>query len=219
MKNLKYVLFDLDGTLLDTREGVLGAILNTIERCNREIPSPEILESLIGPPIQKSFQKLYNLSNEKAMEMANLFRDIYKTDDFLFRAIPYAGIYEVLEVALRKGMKIGVATYKREDYARRLLSQKGFDDLVSYVRGSDVAGNLSKADIIRNCLDDMGGDISQAVYIGDSISDGVASREVAMDFIAVTYGFGFKQSDETMIFNPIASVSDCHQIKSVLTNI
>lgn len=101
MKTYKYVLFDLDGTLMDTSRGIIEAIAYTMKKYGKDVPDESELRTLIGPPMQKSFQKLYDLDDVNAMEMANVFRDVYKTDEFLFQSVPYEGIYDLFG-ALKK---------------------------------------------------------------------------------------------------------------------
>ena len=72
----------MDGTILDTSEGIILAISQSMKEYKRQIPNQKILESFIGPPIQNSFQTLYSLSDAEAMKMANVFRDYYMHDDF-----------------------------------------------------------------------------------------------------------------------------------------
>lgn len=214
MRTYKYALFDLDGTLMDTSKGIVAAIAYTMKKYGKNVPDESELITLIGPPMQKSFQKLYGLSDEKAMEMANVFRDVYKTDEFLFQSVVYDGIFDLFDSLKKNGIKTGIATYKREDYAKHLLIEKGFDKYTPWMYGSDFEGKLTKADIIRNCLKDMGcDDHSEAVYIGDGDNDGKNANEVGMDFIAVTYGFGFKSKDDAVQYNPVAIVDSCFQLK------
>ncbi len=216
MKHYNFVVFDLDGTLLDTREGVIAATIQTMQDYNREIPDRKVLEGLIGPPIQVSFQKFYNLTDSDAMQMANDFRNKYMMDEFLFKAVPYDGIFELFNKLVALGIKIGIATYKREDYAKRLLCQKGFDRYTQFIYGSDFSGNRRKEDIIRLCLDDMACvDSARAVYIGDGESDGIGANNAGTDFIAVTYGFGFNKKEDALVHRPshvAASVKDLTRI-------
>lgn len=217
MKKYKYVLFDLDGTLMDTSKGIIEAIAYTMKKYGKDVPGESELRTLIGPPMQNSFQKLYDLSDEKAMEMANVFRDVYKTDEFLLQSVVYDGIFDLFDSLKKNGIKTGIATYKREDYAKHLLIEKGFDKYTPWMYGSDFEGKLTKADIIRICLKDMGcDDYSEAVYIGDGDSDGKNANEVGMDFIAVTYGFGFMNADDAAQYKPVAIVNNCTEIKGVL---
>lgn len=213
MFNYEYVVFDLDGTLLDTSEGIILAVTNTMKEYNRKIPNRKILESLIGPPMQTSFKKLYSISDTEAMEMANVFRKFYMNDSFLLKAIPYEGIYDLIERLVYNKIKIGIATYKREDYAVRLLRANNFDKFTNHMYGSDFAGKLKKEDIIYHCLDKMKCvDIRKAVYIGDSKSDMEAATKAGIDFIAVTYGFGFKDKNEIDLKNAVHICESCKEI-------
>jgi len=217
MNNYKYILFDLDGTLMDTSKGIIEAIVYTMKKYGKEVPNESDLRTFIGPPMQKSLQMLYNLSDEKAMEMANVFRDVYKTDEYLFQAVPYEGIYDLFDSLKKNEKKTGIATYKREDYAKHLLIEKQFDKYTSWIYGSDFDGKLTKSDIIRTCLKNMGCvDFSEAVYIGDGDSDGKNANEVGMDFIAVTYGFGFKNVDDAVQYKPVAVVNSCKELMNNL---
>lgn len=217
MKMYDYAIFDLDGTLLDTREGVITAAVKAMEDRNLVIPDQTTLEGLIGPPMQWSFKTLFNLSDEEAMDMANCFREYYKTDEFLFKADPYDGIYELFNSLCADGVNVGIATYKREDYAKRLLIEKGFNKYTKYMYGSDFEGKLKKDDIIHICLNDMGcADYSKAVYIGDGKSDGKGANTVGINFIAVTYGFGFKKIEDAAEYNPIGVTNTCDGIRSII---
>lgn len=209
MRLFDYCLFDLDGTLLDTRDGVIAASVKAMHDFDKNIPSESVLESLIGPPMQVSYKKIFGLTDDEAMKMANVFREYYKTDEFLFRATPYNGIFRTIEELISCGVMIGIATYKREDYAKRLLCDKGFDKYTNHMYGSDFDGKLKKSDIIRLCLDRMEcRDYTRAVYIGDGISDGKGANDARISFIAVTYGFGFKTAEEAMPYNPYCVVKN-----------
>ena len=217
MNRFDYVLFDLDGTLLDTREGVLSSIIYTIKKYNLIIPDQASLESMIGPPIQESFKKLYGISDLEAFEMAAVFRETYMKDEYLFQAIPYDGIYDLFDGLVTAGIKIGIATYKREDYAKRLLCEKGFGKYTNFMYGSDFAGILKKSHIIRKCLIDLRcTDLSKSVYIGDGSSDGRSANEVGMNFIGVTYGFGFKAVADIAAYGPFAVANNCHDLSKIL---
>ena len=217
---IRYAIFDLDGTLLDTREGVISAAIQTFKWNDIPIPDEGVLESLIGPPIQSSFQTLFTLSNEESMKMANQFREYYRSEKFLYKAELYDGIYDLLNTLKKSGIKVGVATYKREDYALKLLKEKGFDKITPYMYGSDFGGKMKKCEIIKKCLSDMGClDVNESVYIGDGDSDGGGATEVGMSFIAVTYGFGFKRESDALKYSPVGIASNCKDILNIIDRI
>lgn len=197
MKKYQYVIFDVDGTLLDTAEGVIKAVKKTMRVEDLVIPSEEVLRTFIGPPIQNSFQKLYGFEKERVQELTTLFRDFYKQDDCLLKAKPYEGIYQVCRSLLNAGIKIGIATYKRQDYAERIVRYFDFGEYTDYIYGADHENRLKKVDIIRLCLEQMEcRNFDRAVMVGDSDNDAVGAEAVGIDFIGVTYGFGFRNWED-----------------------
>ena len=205
------IIFDVDGTLLDTTEGVLSAVTYTIREHQLAELSREELLTFIGPPIQDSFARVYGLSGEVLQELATTFRNRYKDVDLL-KAVPYDGIYEVCEELKKRGIKIAIATYKRQDYATKIIQHFGFDRYTDIIYGADHENQLKKVDIIRKCLEDMGiDDPHEAVMVGDSDNDAIGAMKIGMEFIGVTYGFGFKTKEDVMQFTHVAGVAETTQ--------
>lgn len=188
---IRHVIFDLDGTLLDTREGIVHSVRYAAQKLGyRELPYEELL-TFVGPPIQQSFMDHYGCSKETAQIAADVFRDYYKSEALL-EAVPYEGIYELCAELRRRGIKMSVATYKREDYALMLLRHFGFDEYCDPMHGADGENRLKKRDIVRMCMDEMGAVPRDTVLIGDTKHDETGAREAGVGFVAVTYGFGFR---------------------------
>lgn len=197
MKEYEIAVFDVDGTILDTKEGILASVKYTINEMGFMPLSDEQLIAFIGPPIQESFAKAYHLEGDILQAIAACFRNRYK-DYELFKAVPYDGIYDVFDALFNKGVKLAAATYKRQDYAEAILKHFGFDRYTNILYGADHENKLKKVDIIKKCMNDLGVfDYGKAVMIGDSSYDAVGAKEIGMDFIGVTYGFGFKNHMET----------------------
>lgn len=196
MGKYKAAIFDVDGTILDTTEGVLSAVKYTIGEMGFQPLSEERLLTFIGPPIQDSFAEAYRLEGQVLQVIATCFRNRYKDYDLL-KAVPYEGIYEVFQALSDRGVKLAVATYKRQDYAETILRHFGFDRYTNVLYGADHGNKLKKADIIRKCLGELGmGDGSGAVMVGDSSHDAIGAKETGIDFIGVAYGFGFRSIEE-----------------------
>lgn len=187
----KLVIFDLDGTLMDTSSGILMAVTDTIKEYGLPELGEEQIKSFIGPPIQWSFEALYGISKEQAQSMADTFRVLYSTK-YLLNAVPYPGIYNLLNELNTQGLKIAIATYKREDYALRLLKYYHFDDYSSVMFGGDNDGILKKRDIIQKCIRTAGvNNLNEVVMVGDTVHDSNGAKELGVNFIGVSYGFGF----------------------------
>ena len=192
---MRAVIFDLDGTLLDTREGIVESARYAAKRLGfPELPYETWL-TFVGPPIQQSFMTHFSCDGETAQRAADLFRDYYKTKALL-KAAPYDGIYALCEKLKANGIKMAVATYKREDYALMLLRHFGFDRYCDPMHGADNNNILKKEDIVRLCLEELGIRESESVLIGDTIHDAAGARNAGIPFLAVTYGFGFRTAED-----------------------
>lgn len=204
---MKYelVIFDVDGTLLDTSEGVLSSVKYTIERFGFDMPDDKQLRTFIGPPIQRSFADTFGLSGDIIQEMTAVFRDRYKGDD-LIKALPYEGIYECFDSLESNGIKTAIATYKRDDYAQRIMKHFHFDDHTKIIHGADDNNKLSKSDIIEICINESGIPKEKVLMVGDTDNDATGAEGIGVDFLAVTFGFGFKPGEE--ITYPHVHVSD-----------
>lgn len=215
----KVAIFDVDGTLLDTTEGVLSSVRYTIEAHKLDMPSEQELKRFIGPPIQDSFQRVYGFEREKLQELATTFRNHYKDVDLL-KAVPYEGILETCRALREGGVEIAVATYKRQDYAEKIVRFFGFGAYTDVIYGADHENRLKKADIIRLCLESTGVcDKKAAVMIGDSDNDAIGAERQELDFVGVTYGFGFKDKEEIMRFpNAVGAVDRAEELLTFFDN-
>ncbi len=214
MKKYKTIIFDLDGTLLNPKQGILKSVIGTIEQLGLEQLPEETINEFIGPPIQVSFQKYYNKTSEQAQAMAEIFRDLYK-NKYLYDAVVYDGIIELLST-LKQRYKLAIATYKREDYAIDLLKYFNLAEYFDIIYGGDNNNKLTKQDIILKCVDYLSCEPSECVMIGDTKSDGIAAKNLGLDFIAVTYGFGFKNKNDIEETTPIVTCCNCNNISEFL---
>lgn len=133
--------------------------------------------------------------------MADTFRESYAVRHLL-EAVPYPGIYDLLSTLGARGVKPAIATYKREDYALRLLKHYHFDDYTDIIFGGDNEGILKKRDIILKCIESAGvKELKEVVMVGDTLHDSEGAREIGVDFIGVSYGFGFHGKDAEGVEN------------------
>lgn len=215
--SIKLVIFDLDGTLLDTSEGIKSSVKYVIEKYNLQLPTENELNKFIGPPVQASFKHLYDLSNEMSFAMAALFREHYKSAD-LFKAKPYNNVLDVLKYLRSIGIKTAVATYKREDYTKLLLDHFGLSKHLDIICGSDFDGKLKKKDIILNVINKSGFSINDSIMVGDTLLDAEGASIIGMGFIAVLYGFGFKNIEEILEIHCLYAIDNIAQINEIIKN-
>lgn len=190
----KTVLFDLDGTLLDTTEGVVNAVRRTIRDNGFLMPTESELKEFVGPPMQKTMSERFGLEKYESLKVANEFRANYKKYS-LFQASLYDGILDLLKELKEAHYQVAVATNKSHQNAVDIIEKFGIRQYCDYVLGSDLEGKLDKRDIICLCIKHLGSKKSETVLVGDSVFDLEGAEQAGVDFIAVTYGFGFKKGD------------------------
>lgn len=214
-KNKDIVVFDLDGTLLDTTEGIVESVIYTIEQVKLPMLSETQLLSFIGPPVQVSFVNHYGLSSEEAQRVSAFFRTYYK-EKALLKAKPYEGIFELLKQLKDAGKRLAVATYKREDYALMILKHFGFDRYFDVMRGADDKNQLKKVDIVNLCISEMNGLKDNAVLVGDTLHDAIGAQEAGVDFLGVTYGFGFTSREDVDEYPNVGCAKKVNEIFSLI---
>ena len=212
----KCVVFDLDGTLLDTSEGVVASVQYTIEKYGLPKLSEEQLDSFIGPPIQNSFAIQYGLEGPILQELATTFRNQYKNVDLL-KAKPYDGIFDVFQTLVDNNIIPAIATYKRQDYAITILKHFGFDKYTDIMLGADHENKLKKKDIIELALKKADIHVySNAIMVGDSDNDAIGAEQIGTKFVGVTYGFGFKKIEDVLQYPAIAVADTPSELKQIL---
>lgn len=207
----KAVLFDLDGTLLDTGAGVIKSVQYVIENMQLPMLPPDELKKFVGPPIRAKMREVFHLTDADAGRAMDMFRDHYGQGDIYVASI-YDGIPTVLRTLRQKGLKTGVATYKREDQAKKLLAKFELDCLFDVIHGSDRDGILTKADVVSSCIRDLEVIPDEAVMIGDSDNDAIGAKQAGLHFIGVTYGFGFKKKEDVYSYDNIGAAGTCDEI-------
>lgn len=214
---IEAVLFDLDGTLLNTTEGVLESALYAAKKLGYPELPYETMLTFVGPPIQQSFMKWYGCTAEKAQEAANVFRSYYK-ENALFKAELYPGIIDLLNELKLRGIKIGVATYKREDYAISILEHFGIAPFCQTMHGADNFNKLTKADIVNICIQELSSQKDGVVLIGDTEHDAKGAAEAGIPFFGVTFGFGFHSPQDIDVYPNIGYADNAKDIIKVIDN-
>lgn len=188
---MKYdtVIWDIDGTLINTAEGLVSAYQYSITELGLKSKSIDEIKSFIGPVPKTVFKHRFGLDENKAQKASDFFRERYKNHD-LFKACLYPHITEVLRKLKQKQIKMAVATNKRQDYALDICKHFGLDAFLNPILGPDNTGSQTKADLITQCA--MALNAHQTVMIGDTQGDAAAAQEAGVDFIGVNYGFGFQ---------------------------
>ncbi|MFI3164482.1 MAG: HAD hydrolase-like protein [Bacillota bacterium] len=189
------MLFDLDGTLLDTSPGIIHSYKKTAEKFGYDISHITSYMNIIGGALPDNFVKYFKAKQEDIHGMVTYYREVYAKEGIKL-AIHYDGVKEALEELKANGIKTAVATLKREDFAKEMMDDFGFGNLFDYIAGMDVDDTKTKADIINECLNVFKAEKKQAVMIGDTQGDLNAAKECGVNFIGVSYGFGFDEGND-----------------------
>lgn len=197
----KVVLWDFDGTLVDTSEGIFRSLEYAFRQLGTPAPGRDVLRRFIGPPLLYSFQTYIGMSYEEAKRAVLVFRDDYEAGG-MYRSRVYDGLPELIARLRQNGVKTAVATLKPEATAKQLLHHFGMEGLFDACTGNtpDENDQTTKADIIRRTMRRLEWtDCSSMVLIGDSVYDAQGAREVGIDFIAAAYGFGIGARERTAL--------------------
>ena len=196
----QHIIFDLDGTLSDSREGIFNAYYHTFKKLGLADPGKEVLKTLIGPPLQKGFIDYFGLNGEENETAVKVFREYYASKG-LYENELYDGIKELVEKLFNAGATLYVATSKYNVFANQVLEHFGIARYFREIAGADYSGHASKVDLITGLIRRNGiQDPLDMVIIGDTRYDIDAATELAIDSIGVTYGFSTEK--EVVSFNP-----------------
>lgn len=188
--NYKLFIFDMDGTLLDTSTGIIKSIRYTIEIFHKAMPGDDVLKKFIGPPLRESFSAMPDVLADEVDDMVTTFRKRYSEEE-LFNAQIYDGIFCLCQKLKDNDIKIAVATNKPEKFAKKLVKYFHLDQYINVVCGADELGTLTKADLIYKVIAlEKLSNKKQAVMVGDTLGDAEAAYRCGIDFIGVRYGFG-----------------------------
>lgn len=186
------VLFDLDGTLMDTSAGIIYSYKTTLEHYNYSYSHITDFHSLIGGSIPENLNKIFHVKAEDIRPMVEFYRAIYEKEG-MYQGIVYDGMKTVLVKLQETGSKLGVATLKREDFAVSMMKYFNLDQFFDCICGMDTEDTKTKSDIINECLGKFDISCRDTVMIGDTTGDEEAAFQCGVEFIPVIYGFGFRE--------------------------
>lgn len=182
------VIFDLDGTLADSQEGILRSFRSTLDELDLH-PSDERLKSLIGPPLEASFAEL-GIDDDDLERVVRRYREFY-VDGVRYCRL-YDGVVEMLEGLRAASVRLGVATSKRIDFAREMLDTLGIAHYFESVAGASVDGSVTlKIDIVGKVLDELRPTRRHDVWmVGDRDYDINAAIFHRLVPVGVLWGYG-----------------------------
>ncbi len=191
MPRYQYVLFDLDGTLIDSAAAILASYRDAFARTGLT-PARAIDAGIVGPPLQETLELLTaSRDPERIATLAAAFKASYDSDGYRHTEA-YAGIDGMLNALAAAGCRLSIATNKRLHPTRLILQHLGWAQHFDAVYALDLfAPRLpDKATMLARLLADQRIPIEHAVYVGDRAEDGDAATANHLPFLAATWGYG-----------------------------
>ena len=190
----KYLLFDLDGTLTDPKEGICTCVQYALASFGIQEPDLDKLEPFIGPPLKESFMQFYDMNEEQAQAAVEKYRERFR-DTGIFENRLYDGIPQMLRTLNSKGMFLAVASSKPTVFVERILEHFGIRSYFKAVVGSELDGTRTeKNEVVEEALRQLFGDApvekNKVYMIGDRRFDIEGAKAQGVDSVGVTYGYG-----------------------------
>lgn len=184
----KTILFDLDGTLTDSGEGIINCAILALEHFGCPIPSREAMRVFVGPPLHESFIK-HGVPADKAEEAVAIYRSRYIPIG-KYENVPYPGIRELLETLKTEGHTLYVATSKPEGMSVDILEHFDLAKYFDRICGASMDTSRSTKEAVIAYLMEQNGRADNMVMVGDTKFDVLGAKEHGIPCIGVSWGYG-----------------------------
>ncbi len=205
---IEAILFDLDGTLVDSEEGIINTMKKTLESYGVTAEDAQ-LTPFIGPPLIECFAHF--LGEEHAAEATAYYRKLYG-EKGIFECYVYDGVIEMLRAIKESGIPISLATSKPEPYAIRVLDHYDITKYLTHTTGAKLAvSHQTKAEVIEDALERLGSpNRDNVLMVGDRLYDMEGAKTCGVPAIGVSWGFAEKGELER--YSPIFIASSPSEI-------
>ena len=186
----KHILFDLDGTLSDPKQGIVNSVQYALSKFDMKEQDDKILTAFIGPPLIDSFQDFYGFSSDKAKLAIQYFREYFK-EKGIFENKLFEGVPQMLYKLCKKGYILYVATSKLESFAVQIIEHFHLQEYFFDVCGCLPDGSrVEKGEIIAYLMNKYQMNPKECLMIGDRKHDIIGARLNHIDCAAVSFGYG-----------------------------
>ena len=213
----RYILFDLDGTLTDSKEGIFNCIRYALEKLGEPVPDEGTLKNFIGPPLYLSYMNYCGFDRKKADRGVELFRERYKVlGKFENAAAP--GMVELCRRLKEKGYILALASSKPEEMCLPICEKFGFAPYLREIVGSPPGADREKADIVREAMRRLGigeEDKARTLMVGDRNYDVLGAAECGLSCVGVEF-FGYAAPGELADAGAIAVVQTAEELEQFI---
>ena len=201
------IFFDLDGTLTDSKEGILNSLRYAFDQLGEPVPPESTLIKFIGPPLQDSFAEFCGFTAERAQAAIAAFRERYEPIG-KFENMAAPGMAELCARLKARGYVLALASSKPESLCIPICEKFGFTPSLSAVTGSPASGDWTKADVIRETMRRLGLTEAQKpeiLMVGDRKFDVLGAKACGIDCAGVEF-FGYAAPGELAEAGAVAVV-------------
>lgn len=189
MQKYKCLLFDLDGTITDSSEGIINSIIYALEKMDVTVTDKDVLKKFVGPPLMDSYKKYFAFTQKEAELGLKLFRE-YFSEKGIFENRLFDGMYDLLTDLYNNGYELVLATSKPDLYAEQILKHFDIYKYFTHISACPMdEANTTKLDIIKAALEMASvKNNDEILMIGDTSFDIIGARICGIDSIGVLYG-------------------------------
>lgn len=192
MRKYDLIVFDLDGTLFDTRRSIINSIKHMLLTENIRKLTDEEVRTFLGPPLEASMKRYYpELPEEEINRLIEVYRKHYVEVELLNTNL-YDGMDEVLKTLKSEGYKVALGTYKNIRCVTPLFDHFDITKYFDALKGTEDGHEYTKVQIIQHAIEACGiKKLNKVCMIGDTEHDFRGAIQCGIDFIGMTYGFGY----------------------------
>ena len=210
----KSILFDLDGTLTDSGEGIINCAILALEHFGLPIPTREEMRVFIGPPLHETFIR-HGVPADKAEEAVAVYRSRYIPIG-KYENRPYDGIRELLETLQNRGYKLYVATSKPEGMSKDILNHFDLAKYFTMICGASMDTSRSSKEAVIAYLMEESGEKDNMVMVGDTKFDIIGAKHHGIPAIGVSWGYG--EVEEMISAGAVAIADTPEELLTLLIN-
>ncbi len=195
---IETILFDLDGTLTDPKEGITKCVAYALDFFGIYVENIDVLKVFIGPPLVDSFSYYFDMNEEETAFAVKKYRERFSELGWAENKV-YAGIEALLAKLKKAGKKLVVATSKPEEFSVKILEHFGLASYFDVICGAPMQApkGHGKADVIRDAVKRAGiTNLDTAIMVGDRLHDIEGAHAVGMKAVGVLYGYGDRAEHE-----------------------
>ncbi|WP_319451952.1 MULTISPECIES: HAD-IA family hydrolase [unclassified Mycobacterium] len=208
------VIFDLDGTLTDSADGIVSSFRHALGEIGADVPEGDLANRVVGPPMHHTLSMMG--LGERADEAIAAYRADYVSRGWAMNSV-FDGIPDLLADLQAAGVRLAVATSKAEPTARRIIEHFGLDHHFEVVAGATLDGvRASKADVMAHALDQLQPLPERVLMVGDRSHDVEGASAHGIDTVVVQWGYGADDFTGPDAAEPLAHVATVAELREVL---